>query len=287
MNAGLELELDFGALCLLIGRRLSNKTVGTVGCRCSLGPQGPGCNKPPVCNRHRRFLDAFTMADHQRCVVLEDGGRSLRDCGPLGMAELRVAVLQLSRGMAWVHSRQVLHLDLEPANMLRDCCGRYRVADFSNAMLVSDRFQRLGKTADQPVQEAPRQTGHGLGGVVLAAVFVLRGGGKPCRNLSCPSITRPARAEGCCLVSQGHRPSRNRTDGRPATCCNVLASPGTAAPGRREASSPAWETWATVAGGRAPIFTSRRTALLARRPPNRILHRLAAGERQGSCTRIV
>ena len=88
----------------------------------------------------------------------------MRACGPYDMAALPDMVRQLSSGMAWVHARQVLHLDLKTANMLRDSCGHCRIADFSNAVLVSDRFQpTLGKTTAAPVEEAPSQTSQGPG----------------------------------------------------------------------------------------------------------------------------
>jgi transcriptional regulator with GAF, ATPase, and Fis domain len=65
---------------------------------------------------------AFVLRDHV-------AGEALR-CLPRDPAELQDVLQQLLEVLAFVHLRSVLHLDLKPANLLRDRDGRVHLLDF-------------------------------------------------------------------------------------------------------------------------------------------------------------
>ena len=93
-----------------------------------------------------RLLDTF-LVDGRPCLVMEDGGRSLKGMR-LNTFALRSAIRQLAAGYAFCHERGILHLDIKPPNMLVDWAGRFRVADFSNAVLKAGRFSPERKAAE-------------------------------------------------------------------------------------------------------------------------------------------
>ncbi len=58
----------------------------------------------------------------------ENLSQFLKDHHPLGDALLRKLALGVARGLAYLHSRQIIHRDIKPANILLDSSLNARIA---------------------------------------------------------------------------------------------------------------------------------------------------------------
>lgn len=59
--------------------------------------------------------------------------------GPVPPARARAIMLDVLAGLAYIHSRSVLHLDLKPANVVFDAQGRAKITDFGIGLPASGR----------------------------------------------------------------------------------------------------------------------------------------------------
>lgn len=94
-------------------------------------------------------------------LFMEQASRSLKDLLNLtpidADIDLRVAALQLLRGIAYIHSWKVVHRDIKPHNILHFDDGRLVLADFGNARVLSYSTNRNGKRERAPTtMESPR-----------------------------------------------------------------------------------------------------------------------------------
>jgi eukaryotic-like serine/threonine-protein kinase len=111
---------------------------------------------------------AFEGGDHRRYVVMELASeRTLRDLlksGPLSGFETAVIGAQVADGMAYVHSRSIVHRDVKPANiLLADNAGRdlpfvAKLTDFGIAQFVDgSRFTVEGAVIGTASYLSPEQ----------------------------------------------------------------------------------------------------------------------------------
>ena len=64
-------------------------------------------------------------------------------------------VRDIVRGLSYLHSHDVVHLDVKPANVLLDQQGRCKLADFGTAVALSDLMQ--SEVMGTPVYMAPER----------------------------------------------------------------------------------------------------------------------------------
>src|SRR5262249_36144112 len=82
-------------------------------------------------------------ADEAECghfLVMEfvdgrDLAREVQESGPLSAAAAVECLVQAARGLEYAHSRNFVHRDVKPANLLRDASGVVKVADMGLARL--------------------------------------------------------------------------------------------------------------------------------------------------------
>lgn len=72
-----------------------------------------------------------------------ESGRAM-DGSPLEVEEVAVWMKEIAQALHYVHSKQMVHCDLKPANVLLDEEGHVRVADFGNSRVLSDSGGALG-----------------------------------------------------------------------------------------------------------------------------------------------
>ncbi|HEX8977789.1 MAG TPA: serine/threonine-protein kinase, partial [Solirubrobacteraceae bacterium] len=78
--------------------------------------------------------------------------------GPMGVAEATEVAEQLCRGLGRAHSRQVVHRDVKPANLLISGDGQVKVGDFGVARLAEGSSDGAGATVvGTPRYMAPEQ----------------------------------------------------------------------------------------------------------------------------------
>ncbi len=99
-----------------------------------------------------RVLDSNVETDVPFIVLEHVDGRSLGDISPeeLDRTPIRVRMdwyLQVCRGLAAAHRKDVLHRDLKPDNILIATDGRVKICDFGLAFV--DDSQRLTETLEQ------------------------------------------------------------------------------------------------------------------------------------------
>ena len=98
-------------------------------------------------------------------LFMEQASRSLKDLLSLtpidADIDLRVAALQLLRGIAYIHDWRVVHRDIKPHNILHFDNGRLVLADFGNARELSYSANNNGKRKRAPTpEESPQAAQH-------------------------------------------------------------------------------------------------------------------------------
>jgi CheY-like chemotaxis protein len=69
--------------------------------------------------------------------------------GPLSGGAAVSAILQAARGLAYAHTRGIIHRDVKPSNLLRDVDGNVKVADLGLARLTNSRRTLGGSGVSQ------------------------------------------------------------------------------------------------------------------------------------------
>jgi serine/threonine protein kinase len=117
--------------------------------------------------------DADSSGDAPFMVLELVEGRTLRDRianGPMDVDEVRRLGAALADALAYVHSRGLIHRDVKPSNILLDCDGAPRLADFGLARLVDGaRLTRADQVVGTAAYLAPEQV---RGGQITSAVDV-------------------------------------------------------------------------------------------------------------------
>lgn len=83
------------------------------------------CNAPELLKLYGWYVDSQSGA---LCLVLERMKTSLRDA-PGSVDPLR-AVLDIARGLAYLHARELIHRDLKPENVMVSSDGSVKLADY-------------------------------------------------------------------------------------------------------------------------------------------------------------
>ncbi|MDX1947946.1 MAG: LamG-like jellyroll fold domain-containing protein [Pirellulaceae bacterium] len=136
-------------------------------------------NSPDAVKRFQREVQAAARLTHPNIVTAYDAseqdgthylvmefvaGRDLsqvvKDRGPLPAAEAISYILQAARGLAYAHSKGVVHRDIKPGNLLLDSDGTVKILDMGLA-----RFETGAVSAAQAVAEGLTQTGQVMGTV--------------------------------------------------------------------------------------------------------------------------
>jgi diguanylate cyclase (GGDEF)-like protein len=99
-------------------------------------------------------------------VVLDVGGETvaelLADTGPLPVERLVEVAVRLAAVVAGVHGREVIHKDVNPANLVCGADGEVYLIDFDLATTFADErpgFGHQSQIAGTPAYMAPEQTG--------------------------------------------------------------------------------------------------------------------------------
>ena len=162
-----------------------------------------------------KLIDVVCTND-KNCMVVEDGGENLgmrikkhRAEGVPPCPGLNSFILQLLKAVAHVHSRDVVHADLKPQNMVVDEHGVLRLIDFGCAFVDLPGHRSKRDFEDTPVG------GLEYGTIPYRAIEVMLGArdfGKPadmwavgcimfelivCRGLFRPDATRDEVLSGC------------------------------------------------------------------------------------------
>ena len=108
---------------------------------CSLGYQG----KRRISNSVR-FFDAFIEKSHLKLVLEYMDGGSISDYiakhGPMKDARLRWVTYRVTKCLASLHQRQILHRDIKPGNVLVSAKGNVYLSDFGTAVSVPQHSER-------------------------------------------------------------------------------------------------------------------------------------------------
>lgn len=105
-----------------------------------------------------RATDYRVAAGSPYLVMERAAGTLADDIGRLRWPEIEGVLLQVLDALAHAHSRDVIHRDLKPTNVLRFPSGSYKLADFGLAhVLASEQASDIGGT---PVYMAPEQWAH-------------------------------------------------------------------------------------------------------------------------------
>ena len=94
-------------------------------------------------------IDVFEENDTAYYVMEYHSGGSLADKvknGPLAEADAVKYIRQLADALAYIHSMQVMHLDVKPANILLDCIGNAVLIDFGLAKQYDDAGHQTSTT---------------------------------------------------------------------------------------------------------------------------------------------
>ncbi|MEM8712879.1 MAG: serine/threonine-protein kinase, partial [Planctomycetota bacterium] len=135
-------------------------------------------------------------------------GGSLQQClakGPLGASRAAQVVRQVAEGVAYIHARGIVHLDLKPGNVLLDQDGNAAVADFgiareaagaplthsSSMLLGTPAFMSPEQAADERAQIGELTDVYGLGALLYAAVS----GGAPFEATGLADVLQAVRSE--------------------------------------------------------------------------------------------
>lgn len=85
-----------------------------------------------------------------------DFAHYLANRGPLPEAQVQQYMIQLQKGLAYLHQLNIIHRDLKPANLL--LCQNYstiKIADFGLAKMVSDEDAMMETLCGSPLYMAP------------------------------------------------------------------------------------------------------------------------------------
>ncbi|KAJ9435698.1 Mitogen-activated protein kinase kinase kinase 2, partial [Diplonema papillatum] len=120
--------------------------------------------------RHKNIVEVLGCYRKERIshIVMRfcPGGslsRLLEHVGSLSEKTAKVYTADILRGVAYLHSKQVVHRDIKGANTLIDSTGALRLADFGSSRKLQTKDTRLTSVRGTPHWMAPeviRQTGH-------------------------------------------------------------------------------------------------------------------------------
>src|SRR6266545_264266 len=140
-------------------------------------------DQPDQLERFRREARAVAQLSHPNVVAVidagEDGGypyivfeyvdgetlkQRIDRLGRLAVDEAAAYAIEVGRGLAAAHARQLVHRDVKPQNVLIDPEGRAKVTDFGIARsLESDGLTKTGRVLGTTDYVSPEQAmGHGV-----------------------------------------------------------------------------------------------------------------------------
>src|SRR6266498_1764362 len=140
-------------------------------------------DQPDQLERFRREARAVAQLSHPNVVAVidagEDGGypyivfeyvdgetlkQRIGRLGRLAVDEAAAYAIEVGRGLAAAHARQLVHRDVKPQNVLIDPEGRAKVTDFGIARsLESDGLTKTGRVLGTTDYVSPAQAmGHGV-----------------------------------------------------------------------------------------------------------------------------
>ncbi len=126
------------------------------------------CKDKSFVQRFQREIETLAQFSHPNIVMAYDADEAkvghylvmefvaghdlasvVQKRGVMGVAEAVGCILQAARGLAYVHSRKMIHRDMKPANLLRDAEGVVKVTDLGLARtgrgsLVSNSLTQAG-----------------------------------------------------------------------------------------------------------------------------------------------
>jgi serine/threonine protein kinase/tetratricopeptide (TPR) repeat protein len=112
---------------------------------------------PNVCTVH----EVGETEDGRLFIAMPSyGGETLKEklrAGPLPAAEAAAIAAQIARGLAAAHSREIIHRDVKPGNVILLPDGSVRLLDFGLAMEINARLMSSGTTPGTVAYMSPEQ----------------------------------------------------------------------------------------------------------------------------------
>lgn len=180
-------------------------------------------------------------------------GVNLRDLlreGKLDPRQALAIVPPICEALQYAHDKGIVHRDIKPQNLLLDCDGRIKIADFGIAALVGAEGESAGTPPYMAPEQrgAPREVDHRADIYALGVVlYEMLTGERPAKEVVAPSrkVHTDVRLDEMVLRALEKEPeSRYQTAGEFGTMAQTVAAPFLAKP--KPVRHYAWAAVVTV-----------------------------------------
>jgi uncharacterized protein (TIGR02145 family) len=98
-----------------------------------------------------KHFDIWDSRPYLIMTYMEGGSlyRQMMERGPMEEKQIAEVLLQLSKGLSFLHARGILHQDIKPENVLMDSEGRYYLTDFGISTRLRSTLRKTVLKADR------------------------------------------------------------------------------------------------------------------------------------------